>query len=245
MIDPKARFSNLAESYSRYRPSYPDAALAWILEAAEIRREARVADLGCGTGIFSRQLAARGYRVTGIDPNAGMLTEARQLGGPVEYRCRAAESTGIPQGSVSLVTAAQSFHWFDLKPALAEIRRVLAPFGWAAALWNLRAPCPLLDAYEALLVAHSADYRDVPHGRETIERLKAAGVEDALQAEFPHAQRFDLQGLLGRAHSSSYVALGVKDVPAFDAELTALFERHARAGEIEFPYSTVVLLFRP
>lgn len=37
-----------------------------------------ILDLGCGTGRHSVELAARGYRVTGVDLSEGMLAEARK-----------------------------------------------------------------------------------------------------------------------------------------------------------------------
>ncbi|MEP3276077.1 MAG: class I SAM-dependent methyltransferase [Stappiaceae bacterium] len=40
-----------------------------------------ILDLGCGTGIFSAELAARGHRVTGVDPAAAMLDIARSRRG--------------------------------------------------------------------------------------------------------------------------------------------------------------------
>jgi hypothetical protein len=57
-------------------------------------------------------------------------------------------------------------------------------------------------------------------------------------------QRFDFEGLHGRAWSSSYVFRGVKDRDEFDAALRVLFDAHARDGILEFPYRTVGLVFR-
>jgi SAM-dependent methyltransferase len=143
------------------------------------------------------------------------------------------------------VTAAQAFHWFDRPRALAEFRRLLRPGGLCAAVWNLRAPCPFLDEYERLLVEFSPDYGAIEDPRDTLEKLALASRGRARRAEFPFAQRFDLESFLRRAASSSYVALGVRDRPAFDAALRALFARHAREGSVEFPYATTALLFLP
>jgi ubiquinone/menaquinone biosynthesis C-methylase UbiE len=40
-------------------------------------RPLSVLDLGCGTGLFARQLACQGHRVTGLDPAAAMIDWAR------------------------------------------------------------------------------------------------------------------------------------------------------------------------
>src|SRR6185295_18805357 len=63
VIDPRDRFSGAADLYHRYRPSYPDTLLDWIERTTDLHPPARVADVGCGTGISSRLLAERGYDV--------------------------------------------------------------------------------------------------------------------------------------------------------------------------------------
>lgn len=50
-----------------------------------------------------------------------------------------AESSGLPTGSVDLVTAAQALHWFDHRAFFAEARRVLAD-GGAIAVWGYGDP---------------------------------------------------------------------------------------------------------
>lgn len=57
----------------------------------------------------------------------------------VEYRCARAEASGLPNGSVDLVTAAQALHWFDIAAFFGEARRVLAP-GGAVAVWGYGDP---------------------------------------------------------------------------------------------------------
>lgn len=244
-VDPRERFSGAASGYARHRPSYPDATVDWVVAEAGLRPGERVADVGCGTGILTRRLAERGLAVLGIDPNEDMLAEARASGGGAEYRRGEAAATGLADGSVALVTVAQAFHWFDADAALAEFHRVLRPGGHAAALWNLRAESRFMAAYDALLRRYSSEYGVVESWEATLARLRAhARVEAPREHQAPNAQRFDLEGLRGRAWSSSYVSRGVRDRAGFDAALAALFDRHARDGAVEFPYRTVALVFR-
>jgi SAM-dependent methyltransferase len=244
MIDPRERFSAAADLYHRYRPSYPDALLDWLERATGVRPPARVADVGCGTGISSRLLAARGFAVTGVDPNDSMLAHARAEGG-ARYGQGTATETGLAEASVDLVTVAQAFHWFDVPAALAEFRRVLASPGWCAAFWNLRRPSPFMDDYDRLLRAHSSEYEVLRKPEPTLQAiLKAEGVADAREAEFPNRQLLDREGLHGRAHSSSYVVHGVADAAAFDRALGEVFDRHQSAGKVEFTYRTVAVCCR-
>jgi SAM-dependent methyltransferase len=246
MIDPRERFSAAADLYHRHRPTYPPAVLDWIAETTAVRPPARVADVGCGTGISTRLLAERGYDVVGVDPNEAMLAHARaEPGGAPAYRPGTATETGLADRSVDLVTVAQAFHWFDVPAALAEFTRVLASPGWCAAFWNLRHSSPFNDDYDALLRARSREYEVLLKPEETIRKvLKADGISAVGQAEFPNSQRLDREGLFGRAYSSSYVVHGIADHHAFDRALDEVFDRHQSGGTVDFVYRTVAVCIR-
>ncbi|GAA3126972.1 bifunctional 2-polyprenyl-6-hydroxyphenol methylase/3-demethylubiquinol 3-O-methyltransferase UbiG [Streptomyces rectiviolaceus] len=98
------------------------------------RDELRVVDLGCGGGLVSENLAARGYRVTGIDLSPGTIDAARRhaaaTGVPVTYRVGSAYGTGLPDGCAEAVVASDVLeHFHDVPAALAEIERLLVPGG--------------------------------------------------------------------------------------------------------------------
>jgi len=245
--DPRGRFSGAAEGYARSRPGYPPALIDWVVAEAGIEPGDPILDLGCGTGILTRPLAERGLKVTGVDPNEDMLSQARQASpeGDIVYRHGDAEATGLPDSSVALVTVAQAFHWFALDAALDELHRVLRPEGHVAALWNIRGRGPFMAAYDTLLRRFSSEYQVLESWETTLDKLRHHPRVLAPRARWEtHAQSFDLQGLRGRAWSSSYVFRGVTDRQGFDLALRSLFEKHARGGIVEFPYRTVGLVFR-
>ena len=244
-IDPRERFSGAADRYARYRPSYPDALVDWVVADAGLRPGDPAADVGCGTGLFTRLLAARGIDVVGIDPNEDMLAEARTAGGARYVRGEAA-ATGLADAGVALVTVAQAFHWIPIDPALAEFSRVLRPGGRVAAIWNLRGRGDLMDEYDGLLRRWSREFGVLDSWEETLRRLQThPGIASGRDFETANAQLFDLEGLRGRAWSSSYVFRGVLDREGFDAALARLFAAHARDGRVEFRYRAVAFAFSP
>ncbi len=244
-MDPRDRFSATVSDYERTRPDYPEALFDWLLEDTGLAPGDLVVDVGCGTGIATRQLAARGLRVIGADPNEAMLAAARRVGGDgIRYVRSDAETLAIDGlDRCDAIVGFQCFHWIDLDRALPRFRAVLRPGGRVFAVWNLRdADDPLMAAYEALLLDRAPDYEAV--GAEP----RAAAVEgrvDARKVRFPHAQRLDRAAFFGRVWSSSYVKHGVTDREAFDAALGALFDRFAEDGHVRFVYRTVALAFRP
>jgi len=235
-MDPRQRFTAAVTDYDRHRPTYPDALIAWLLERSPGRR---AVELGSGTGILSRQLAAAGFAVLGIEPNAAMRAAAdRQGGGPV-YQAGEAEATGLNAGCADLVIGAQAFHWFDLERTLPEIDRVGVPGALAVAVWNLRVSEGFGLAYDEAIRAFSGSYGEVAKPGPTLARLREMRPE-GFAAKFSHAQMLDLDGVLGRAWSSSYVVHGVTDRERFDEALRGAFSEHAIDGRVALRYETVL-----
>jgi SAM-dependent methyltransferase len=98
-----------------------------------------MADLGAGTGIFTRHFIDIVGKIYAIEPNPELrwiLAKEIQASPSVRVLDACAENTTLPAGSVEVVTAAQAIHWFDPEPARREILRILKPDGWLALVKN-------------------------------------------------------------------------------------------------------------
>lgn len=240
--DRSERFAGRVADYERGRPGYPEALFDALVELAALAPGDAVADVGAGTGISSAPLLRRGLRVFAVEPNAEMRAAAeRRLGGTAGYRGGAgrAEATGLADASVDLVLAAQAFHWFEPRAARREFGRILRRGGKVALAWNARraAGTPFVAAYEALLLRHGTDYREVGHRGLDAGRLAEFFGGGYATRRFDNAQTLDRDGLRARLLSSSYVpAAGQPGHDAMLRDLDALFERHAAAGAVEILY---------
>ncbi len=243
MEDSVSRFTTRVDDYVRCRPTYPRAAIARLEGTCGLAPGVRVADLGSGTGLFTRLLLDAGAEVFAVEPNEAMREAAeRALGGRPGFHGVAAraEATGLADGSMGLVTAAQSFHWFDQDAARREFARILAPGGWAAVVWNHRpeSGTPFFDGYEKLLLEFANDYRQVSARYADRARMAGFFAPAAVEEEnFRHAQTFDFEGLRGRLLSSSYAPRpGESAYAPMMAALERLFEEHERGGRVRMEY---------
>jgi SAM-dependent methyltransferase len=242
-LNPTGRFSDRADDYVRFRPNYPQGAFDAILQGLPEPGTLTAADVGAGTGISARQLAARGVRVIAIEPNAAMARAAESHPNVV-WRDGTAEATGLAPGSVHLVLVAQAFHWFRHAKALAEFHRVLRPGGRLAVMWNARDRAdPLTRGYIAAIRAVDGEDPCEVRAFDPDVLHQGGWFAPATLETFPNVQRLDRAGLLGRATSASYVP---REGPGFEALrrlLDELFERHRDPdGMVTIRYGTKVFL---
>lgn len=247
----KARFSNRVADYVRYRPSYPAGVIELLRQRAGLRPGSKVADIGSGTGIFSKLLLDAGAEVFAVEPNAEMRAAAESMlaassrfhsiGAP-------AEATGLDDQSVDFIVSAQAFHWFDRKRVRSEFTRILKPGGSIALIWNVRQTnsSAFLRDYEKLLLTFAPDYSQVRH--ENVDAEALAQFFDGARFEkhsFANSQTFDFAGLSGPLLSSSYApAAGHLLHEPMMVELRRIFDAHQHEDAVSFQYDTEVYLGR-
>lgn len=240
-------FNALADDYSRFRPGYSPSVLDALLGLFPTRA-IDVADVGAGTGIWTRMMASAGVRsVTAVEPSEEMRRCGVRDSGdlPIQWRAGSGEATGLAESSADLLSMASSFHWVDTQRGLAEFARVLRPGGRFVALWNPRRITgnPLLEDIEAQLVRLKPDLKRVSSGRSGItERLSdilrtAPDYEDVLYLEGEHTVTLSREHYLGAWRS-------VNDIQAqlgpqlFQAFLDYVAERIADVAVVESVYTT-------
>lgn len=240
------RFSNRVANYVKYRPSYPPGVLDLFKDELGLTTESVLADVGSGTGISAKIFLDGGASVIGIEPNEGMRAAAEEFlesypkFSSVDGK---ADATTLDDSSVNIVYAAQAFHWFEPDATRTEFKRILKPGGYIALIWNERQldTTPFLIDYEQFLLKFADDYTKVRHENVNREALGNFFQQDFSTARFSTAQVFDLEGLAGRAASSSYMPSA--DHERFDEmnnELKTLFAKHAESDKITVFYDTNV-----
>ncbi len=239
-------FTGLAENYSKGRPAYARQLIAFLATELGINESTAIADIGAGTGIFSRQLAGLGCRVICVEPNADMLAAAKlTLSGfsNVSFSTGTAEATGLAEGSVDTVTAAQAFHWFDVDAFKAESRRILRPGGNAALIWNSwDGEAPIIHKQTQLFQKHCPRFKGFSGGitRDDERIARYFGGSYSCRA-FENPLVFTRQLFLNRCLSSSYsLKPGDSGFEAYVCDIHKFFDRFSSNGALTLPNRSIV-----
>ncbi len=239
-INPQGRFSNRAEDYAKYRPSYPSEAIDYILAGLDVPSKLIAADIGAGTGISSRLLADRGVKVIAIEPNAAMrqLAEVHPL---VEFCDGSAENTKLPNNAVDIVTCFQSFHWFNPEPTLTEFARILKPQGKLAAIWNNRDREDRFTAeYSNLTQIFSNNQSELRYGTEELIR-ETSLFSTVTQLVFPSQQALNRDSLIGRVMSTSYIPKTRQVIEELTIKLRELYDQYCDSENLVYlKYNTSI-----
>jgi SAM-dependent methyltransferase len=228
-------FGGAAEDYDRYRPGYPPEAVAWATPVTP----GRVVDLGAGTGILTRALAAAGHDVLPIEPDQGMRAQMTRSTPGVGAIAGSAEEIPITDSSVDGVVAGQAYHWFEPESAHREIARILRPGGIFATLWNIRDDSVAWVGELTAIADGARGYRGADDHAPGSFGPRFGPVE---RAEFRHAAVHTADTLVELIRTRSYyrtaTPAGRADVERSVRDLVA--RRLPGRDEFALPYVTVV-----
>jgi SAM-dependent methyltransferase len=124
-------FAGIAKYYAKYRAPYPPEIFADIARIFNLDGTGRLLDLGCGPGELAIPLAKYFEQVLAIDPDAGMLIEARQKATAHKIsNIKWAEGSSRTllssvEGKFRLAVMGQSFHWMDTQAVLRQLYGLL------------------------------------------------------------------------------------------------------------------------
>jgi len=245
-------YDGIADCYDRARPDYPPAALAILsVQPGEL-----AADVGAGSGIFSRQLAHAlpEARVVGVEPGADMRRAAEAASHELpnlSFVAGAAEALPFPDGSLALVTAATAAHWFNRPLFYAQAFRCLRQGGCLAIVQNVRRwrESPFLAAYEELHEETAPGYRrdTFPAGGGRYAAIDAAGelrghapANDVREYAFDWRMPMTREAFVTFSLSSTITQQAIRRLgeTAYLSRLAAILDRWDDTGTFDVLYVT-------
>jgi len=253
----KVNWDSTAGDYASFRAGFPDEfydRLASYGIASRRGAEKRALDLGTGTGTLARGLALRGWRVTGIDISADMISAALRLdaaaGVTVDYMVARSEATGVPAAVFDLVCAGTCWHWFDKPAAAREVHRLLTPNGQlvVAAMEFQSQPGNIVSATCRLIHQHNPQWPNDQLGFrfEWAEDLSAVGLAIVDRFQFDFAVPYTHEAWRGRIRASAGVSasLAPAAVDAFDREHAALLRMRFPQEPLAVPHRVLAIVAR-
>jgi SAM-dependent methyltransferase len=238
-------FARAVDAYERGRPAHPRAAVERLARDLGLGPGARVLDLAAGTGKLTRSLVETGAQVLAVEP-VDEMRAALAAGLPqVKALPGTAEAIPLGAGAVDAVTVGQAFHWFDGDAALAEIHRVLAPYGRLGLIWNVRDDTvPWVARLTEIMEAYRGDAPGYRTGgwRTAFERTMLFTPLE--YAEYRLEHEVDTEAVVARVASVSFIAaLPEEERSSVCARVRALVETDAATRGCErfsLPYRTDV-----
>lgn len=245
------RFDGIAGGYEKFRPSYPESLAARVCAAILDDRSPKagaVVDVGCGTGIFTRQMRAclpETIDLIGIDPSPDMLDAARAGPERIRWIAGTAEALPLADRSARAITAATAAHWFDRPAFYAETMRVLHPGGVIAIAEYVRdARVPAVAAIEDFL----RDFGPKAYQRPDYpDELAGAGFRDVESISKTVDVALTLEQTVGLGLSSSHARPAMERLGrqgAADALAQRLSPLLQHGGRLNYRYLFQLFLAR-
>jgi SAM-dependent methyltransferase len=225
--DPEFRrdlYRGTAQYYERFRVAYPQSMIDDLAERSEAGAEGRLLDLACGTGQISFALCSRFGQVWAVDQERDMLGVAREKAeaagiGNIRFVASAAEDLSAPEQSFDLVAIGNAFHRLPRESAAARVFRWLRPgrflaLAWGGSPWEGQVPwqqamSATMQRWQTRAQARGRvppGYERARSERPDLVILRQAGFQIAGSYEFPTAQEWTVETLIGFVFSTSVLS---------------------------------------
>lgn len=242
--DTDPRFASTEAYYETYRPDYPEEAVVDVADRVALDTDAKILDLGCGTGRLAVAFAPRAGRVIGMDPDPMMLAHAREraerAGNETVEWVEGSDADLGGQGPLRLTTVGRAFHWMEQERTLDRLYEMTETGGGIALFGDTEWLTRGTAAWQAVVYDVASEFVDdlpdrtgpISYEEPWTDVLAGSRFEDVETRVYERERTWTVDQAVGYALSLSYCSpADVGDVEAFER---AIRTRPAAHGEEPF-----------
>ena len=128
-VQEKMAFDQMADYYDHYRPGYPEEIIRTILYKAQLTSDAKVLEIGAGSGKATAQFADFGFEMLCLDPGENLVKRAktRLNKSNITFAVSRFEDYPLPKNHFDAILSAQAFHWIEKPEGLRLCSETLKP----------------------------------------------------------------------------------------------------------------------
>lgn len=245
-MDNTQKFNGKAGIYAKARPGYANG-LVRLMSDSGVGKNSFVADIGSGTGIFSKVLLDLGCNVYGVEPNEDMRRESeKKLAQFTAFHPvnGTAENTTLSEKSVDFITVAQAFHWFDTEKFKLECTRIIKDNGKVMLIWNSRImESSVVKENEQIFRRFCPDFKGFSGGIGYMDESIRNFYSNFNVYRFSNNLPFEKSKFIERNLSASY-SLKENDAEydLYLTQLNNLFDKYAVGDMLHVPNETIVYI---
>ncbi|MFT8323005.1 MAG: class I SAM-dependent methyltransferase [Bacillus sp. (in: firmicutes)] len=240
----ESKFNGKSIVYSKYRPDYPEQLVIDLIIENKLNKNSLIADIGSGTGIFTKKLLDFSLNVYAVEPNEVMRNVAEDK--LQEYKCftsveGSAENTTLLDSSVDFITVAQAFHWFDLENFQRECQRIQKNVGKVAIISNERITetsinKEIADTYQRFC----PNFNGFSNGTLAFQDVYDAFFKENYSVKtYNNPLLYSKENFIGRHLSSSFSLTKDEELyPMLVESLSGIFEKYSKNGYLTLPNIT-------
>jgi ubiquinone/menaquinone biosynthesis C-methylase UbiE len=136
--------------YTAIRPEHPPAIVESVLRFLRLKYSgplSQAVDVGCGSGMSTRNLFGKFETILGVDLSPAMIEQANKTFSKSQpqavFKVANAETLPVDADSVQMVLVGRAIHYFDQQAFFREVDRILVP-GGVVAYYSVHFPTILI-----------------------------------------------------------------------------------------------------
>jgi SAM-dependent methyltransferase len=234
-------FASTVEFYARYREPYPPKFFEKVAEQIGMRGDETLLDVGCGPGLLAIGFAPFVGSCTGLDPEPGMITAAK------DAAAEAGVALSLIEGRIEefpttqtydVITIGRALHWLERTPTMAVLGGILTPNSGRILICrasSVETPeTPWVKPYRKVRSAWASGPEEKRYRIDPSEWFAGSRFTALGEASVTERRQVTIDDLIGRALSRSNTSPEVvaEGQARFEAEIAAALEPFVQDGAL-------------